>query len=84
MLAAGLGDLCLGMHAPVGAAPTAKPKTALVAFDASPFPFDGRPLPGQDKPFFDVEKDGRRGRTSARGGTVYWEDATYSDRRVLL
>jgi hypothetical protein len=84
MLAAGLGSLCLGMHAPAAAAPTAKPKTALVAFDTAPFPFDGRPLPGQDKPFFDVEKDGRRGRTSVRGGTVYWEDATYSDRRVLL
>lgn len=72
------------MHDPVAAAPTARARTALVAFDTSPFPFDGRPLPGQDKPFFDLEKDGRRGRTSVRGGTVYWEDATYSDRRVLL
>lgn len=55
-----------------------------MAFDTAPFPFDGRPLPGQDKPFFDLEKDGKRGRTSVRGGTVYWEDATYSDPRVLL
>jgi len=61
----------------------ARARTALVAFDAAPFPFDGRPLPGQDKPFFDVTADGRRGHTSPRGG-VYWEDATYSDRRVLL
>lgn len=84
MLAAGIGGHCLIAHDPAAAAPTAKSRTALVAFDTSPFPFDGRPLPGQDKPFFDVEKDGRRGRTSVRGATVYWEDATYSDRRVLL
>ena len=45
-------------------------------------PLSGQP-PGQDKPFFDVEKDGRRGHTSPRGG-IYWEDTTYSDRRVLL
>ena len=64
------------------AAPTTAARTSLVAFDASPFPYAGKP-PGQDKPFFDVEKDGRRGHTSPRGG-VYWEDATYSDRRVLL
>jgi hypothetical protein len=65
------------------AAPSAGAKSALVPFEASPFPFDGRPAPGQDKPFFDVEKDGRRGHTSPRGG-IYWEDTTYSDRRVLL
>ena len=64
------------------AAQTTTARTGLVAFDASPFPYAGQP-PGQDKPFFDVEKDGRRGHTSPRGG-VYWEDDTYNDRRVLL
>jgi hypothetical protein len=70
------------MQGPADAAQTAAAKTELVAFDSSPFPYSGQP-PGQDKPFFDVEKDGRRGHTSPRGG-IYWEDATYSDRRVLL
>jgi hypothetical protein len=69
------------LHSPVGAAPAATAKTELVAFDTSPFPYEGQP-PGQDKPFFDVENS-RRGHTSPRGG-VYWEDTTYSDRRVLL
>lgn len=72
----------LAIAEPLGAAPTAKAKTELVAFEASPFPWDGQ-VPGQDKPFYDIEKDGRRGHTSPRGG-VYWEDATYSDPRVLL
>jgi hypothetical protein len=67
---------------PAQSAPSAASKTELVAFDASPFPYSGTP-PGHDKPFLDVEKDGRRGHTSGRGG-VYWEDTTYSDRRVLL
>ena len=64
------------------AAQTTSARTELVAFDNSPFPYSGQP-PGQDKPFYDVEKDGRRGHTSPRGG-IYWEDTTYSDRRVLL
>jgi hypothetical protein len=72
----------LVMHDPASATPTAVPKTELVAFETSPFPYEGQ-VPGQDKPFFDVDKDGRRGHTSSRGG-VYWEDETYSDRRVLL
>ncbi len=82
-MAVGFVGLCLAMQLPASAAPSARAKTALVPFEASPFPYDGRPLPGQDKPFFDVEQDGRRGHTSPRGG-IYWEDATYSDRRVLL
>jgi len=69
-------------HGPAGAAPAAKAKTEIVAFETSPFPYEGQP-PGQDKPFYDVEQEGRRGHTSPRGG-VYWEDTTYSDRRVLL
>lgn len=70
------------IHNPAAAAPSKAAKSQLVAFDNSPFPYDGQP-PGQDKPFFDVEKDGRRGHTSPRGG-IYWEDTTYSDRRALL
>src|SRR5262249_58599651 len=70
------------MLVPACAAPTKSAKTELLAFDTSPFPYSGQP-PGQDKPFYDVEKDGRRGHTSPRGG-IYWEDATYRDRRVLL
>jgi hypothetical protein len=70
------------MQSPASAAPTSSARTELVAFDNSPFPYSGQP-PGQDKPFYDVEKDGRRGHTSPRGG-IYWEDTTYSDRRVLL
>ena len=70
------------MQGPASAAPTTSAKIELVAFDNSPFPYSGQ-VPGADKPFFDVEKDGRRGHTSPRGG-IYWEDTTYSDRRVLL
>ena len=64
------------------AAPSANSKTEIVPFQTAPFPYDGLP-PGQDKPFFDIEQDGRRGHTSLRGG-IYWEDTTYSDRSVLL
>lgn len=67
---------------PTSAAPATAAKTEIVAFETSPFPYDGQP-PGQDKPFYDVEQEGRRGHTSPRGG-IYWEDTTYSDRRVLL
>jgi hypothetical protein len=72
----------LAVHGPADASPVAKAKTELVTFDVTPFPWDGT-APGQDKPFYDVEQDGRRGHTSPRGG-IYWEDTTYSDRRVLL
>ncbi|MET0632587.1 MAG: alpha/beta hydrolase [Xanthobacteraceae bacterium] len=70
------------VHGAAEASPAGKAKTELVAFDTSPFPWDGT-APGQDKPFYDVEQDGRRGHTSPRGG-IYWEDQTYSDRRALL
>ena len=62
-------------------APTPAPKIALVPFDISPFPYRGE-VPEKNKPFLDVVDGDRRGHT-ARGG-VYWEDQTYSDRRVLL
>ncbi len=54
----------------------------LVPFETSPFPYDGD-IPGKNTPFLDQRQGERRGHTSPRGG-VYWEDSTYSDRRVLL
>jgi hypothetical protein len=54
----------------------------LVPFATSPFPYTGD-IPGQNRPFLDAASGDRRGHTSPRGG-VYWEDETYSDRRVLL
>ena len=63
--------------------PLKAPKSALVEFDVSPFPYEGL-VPRTSRPFFDVtDEDGRRGHSSARAG-VLWEDATYSDRRALL
>jgi hypothetical protein len=63
--------------------PLRAPKGELVAFDASPFPYDGR-VPATGRPFFDiVGEGGRRGHRSVRDG-VLWEDVTYSDRRSLL
>ena len=70
------------MQNPAGAAPPTSAKTEIVPLATAPFPYDGQPS-GQDKPFYDVEKEGRRGHTSPRGG-IYWEDTTYSDSRVLL
>src|SRR5581483_8715446 len=64
-------------------APVKAPKSALVEFDVSPFPYDGI-VPRTSRPFFDVRtEDGRRGHSSARAG-VLWEDVTYSDKRALL
>jgi hypothetical protein len=57
-------------------------KTALVSFETTPFPYRGI-VPEKNKPFLDVADGARLGHNSARGGT-YWEDQTYSDRRVLL
>jgi hypothetical protein len=63
-------------------APTPAPKTALVPFEISPFPYRGE-VPEKNRVFLDVLEGDRRGHYSARGGT-YWEDQTYSDQRVLL
>jgi hypothetical protein len=57
-------------------------KTQLVPFDVTPFPYSG-PVPDKNITFLDVVNGERRGHTSLRGG-VYWEDLTYSDKRVLL
>lgn len=64
------------------AKPLAQARTALVPFETAPFPYRG-PVPGSDKPFLDVEENGRLGHTTPFG-RLYWEDETYSDRRVLL
>ena len=61
--------------------PTAR--SALVPFDNAPFPYRGI-HPKTRQPFLDVTEGERRGRTARSGNTVYWEDQTYSDRRVLL
>ena len=67
----------------VGAkAKPAAAKRQLVPFDVSPFPYHGL-IPGQDKPFMDLNVDGRLGHTAPRGGRLF-EDEAYSDRRVLL
>jgi hypothetical protein len=63
-------------------APVSASKTALVPFEVSPFPYRGD-MPDKKVPFIDVVDGERLGHNSARGGT-YWEDQTYSDRRVLL
>ena len=63
-------------------APLARGRSKLVEFDTAPFPYAGM-VPRTNKPFLDVEENGRRGhRTGA--GRVYWEDETYNDRQVLL
>jgi hypothetical protein len=62
--------------------PLPSSKTALVPFEISPFPYRGD-VPEKNRPFIDVMDGGRLGHNSARGG-IYWEDQTYSDRRVLL
>ena len=63
-------------------APLPSPKTALVPFEVTPFPYHGE-VPDKNQPFLDVADGERRGHSTARGGT-YWEDQTYSDQRVLL
>jgi len=62
--------------------PPKEAKTQLVTFNAAPFPYRGL-IPGTTKPFLDARDAQRRGHTTLRGD-VFWEDATYSDRRSLL
>lgn len=61
---------------------------AMPEFQNSAFPYHGAIPPSAEnsdksKPFMNVSENGRLGHASPRGG-VYWEDATYSDRHVLL
>lgn len=74
-LAASLSRRTAGLAPSTGA-------TALVAFDTTPFPFHGT-VPGRNKPFMDVNDNGRLGHSSLRNG-VLWEDQAYADKRVLL
>lgn len=60
----------------------ARSLTRLVAFKASPFPYDGV-VPRSNEPFLNFEEDGRLGRETP-SGRLYWADQTYNDRRVLL
>jgi hypothetical protein len=61
---------------------------AMPEFQNSAFPYHGAiPVstenPGKERQFLNVNDNGRLGHASPRGG-VYWEDATYNDRHVLL
>jgi len=56
--------------------------TSLVAFNTAPFPYTGT-IPGSERPFLDINENGRRGHRAGRG-RIYWEDQTYSEKRVLL
>lgn len=63
--------------------PLTRDRTTLVPFDTSPFPYRGL-VPKSRKPFLNVtSEDGRLGRRTPYG-RLYWEDKTYSDKRVLL
>jgi hypothetical protein len=57
-------------------------RTKLVALQNAPFPYHGV-VPNTDRPFLDVQEEGRRGHRIS-SGEVYWEDKTYSDNRTLL
>ena len=63
-------------------APLRHTRTKLVEFENGPFPYHGV-VPSTERPFLDVNEDGRRGHRTFNG-TVYWEDKTYGDRRTLL
>jgi hypothetical protein len=76
-LATAMSFASLALAQPLRAA-----KTALVPFDNAPFPYQGV-VPKTGQPFLDVVEGERRGRNAPRGG-ILWEDATYSDHRVLL
>lgn len=67
---------------PLPMQPVKAAKSQLVAFNASAFPYRGV-VPDSRKPFLDRRMGKRLGHTTVRG-EVYWEDATYSDRRSLL
>jgi len=66
----------------VRSGPLARGRSKLVEFDTAPFPYSGL-VPRTNKPFLDVEENGRRGHRTG-SGRIYWEDETYSDRQVLL
>jgi len=61
----------------------AEAKMAYVDFRYSPFPYRGI-IPDKNVPFLDAVDGMRRGHTSPRAQTVYWEDQTYSNRQTLI
>ncbi len=63
--------------------PLGQARMAFVDLRNSPFPYRGI-IPDKNIPFLDAVEGTRRGHTSPRSGTVYWEDQTYSDRRALI
>jgi hypothetical protein len=63
--------------------PLAEAKMAYVDLHYSPFPYRGM-VPDKDIPFLDKVDGTRRGHTSPRAQTVYWEDQTYSNRQALI
>jgi len=69
----------LGIFADICTADSAP--TTLIRFSHSPFPYNESL--NAEKPFFDVNEQGRRGHNSLRGG-IYWEDERYNDNRVLI
>ena len=77
-----LAGAAAGLTLPAAARPLSDTRIALVPFRTAPFPYHGK-MPNSDVDFLDVDRNGRMGHTSQRGG-VYWEDQTYSDNRVLL
>jgi len=56
--------------------------TSLVDFETAPFPYHGM-IPGLNRPFLNVNGQGRLGHANFRGH-VLWESETFSDDRVLL
>src|SRR5690242_13247991 len=77
-LALGLLAAAPAIHA-VEAAGSPPGKLDLVEFQSGPFPFHGINA-GLNRPFLDINANGRLGHDSVRGG-VYWEDPTYKDGR---
>jgi hypothetical protein len=63
--------------------PLAEAKMAYVDLRYSPFPYRGI-IPDKEIPFLDAVDGTRRGHTSPRAQTVYWEDQTYSNRQALI
>ncbi|HZL31346.1 MAG TPA: alpha/beta hydrolase [Pseudolabrys sp.] len=59
-----------------------EPKTELIKFVSSPFPYDGV-VPSTERPFLDVNEGGQKGHRTARGA-ILWERETFSDNRVLV
>ena len=84
LLTAGLGASLLLAVRPAAAksAGLSQRIMELRQFRTAPFPYHGK-VPDTGLDFMDVNSAGRLGHRSNRGG-IYWEDATYSDNRVLL